>query len=61
MTEATGISAHPGKGLGVALNDFDGDGWVDIFVANDSYPQQLFHNIGGTHFKEVAVQAGAAI
>ena len=55
-----GIADHPGKGLGVALNDFDGDGWVDVFVANDSYPQQLFHNKSGARFEEVAIGRGAA-
>src|SRR5262249_7427986 len=42
--EAAGVAAHPGKGLGVAINDFDLDGWPDIAVANDSEPQQLFRN-----------------
>ena len=60
VTERTGIASHPGKGLGVALNDYNKDGWVDIFVANDSYPQQLFRNVHGTRFEEVAVRAGAA-
>ncbi|MXY71111.1 MAG: CRTAC1 family protein [Acidobacteriia bacterium] len=55
-----GIADHPGKGLGVALNDFDGDGWVDVFVANDSYPQQLFLNKRGARFEEVAIRLGAA-
>ena len=55
-----GVADHPGKGLGVALNDFDGDGWVDIFVANDSYPQQLFLNKRGASFEEVAIPLGAA-
>lgn len=55
-----GLADYPGKGLGVALNDFDGDGWVDIFVANDSYPQQLFLNRRGARFEEVAVHLGAA-
>ena len=55
-----GLADHPGKGLGVALNDFDSDGWVDIFVANDSYPQQLFLNRRGAKFEEVAIQLGAA-
>ncbi len=54
------ISEHPGKGLGVALGDFDRDGWVDIFVANDSYPQQLFRNVRGERFEEVAVAVGVA-
>ena len=55
-----GVADHPGKGLGVALNDFDGDGWVDVFVANDSYPQQLFLNQRGARFEEVAIPLGAA-
>ncbi len=55
-----GIADHPGKGLGVALNDFDADGWIDVFVANDSYPQQLFHNKRGARFEEVAIPLGAA-
>ena len=60
ISDATGISAHPGKGLGVALGDYDADGWVDVFVANDSFPQQLFRNVGGKRFEEVGVDAGVA-
>ena len=60
VSTATGIAAHPGKGLGVAVNDFDDDGWIDIFVANDSYPQQLFHNMAGKRFEEMAVTTGSA-
>ena len=60
VSDATGIASSPGKGLGVALNDYDSDGWVDVLVANDSYPQQLFRNVDGTRFEEVAVQVGAA-
>ena len=60
VSESTNIASYPGKGLGVAVNDYDEDGWVDIFVANDSYPQQLFRNVRGNHFVEVAVQTGAA-
>ena len=60
VSAESGIAGHPGKGLGVALNDYDGDGWVDIFVANDSYPQQLFRNQAGAGFREAAVASGAA-
>ena len=54
----SGIARFPGKGLGVAMNDYDHDGWPDIVVANDSYPEQLFHNLRNGKFDEVAVQAG---
>lgn len=60
VSEVTNIASYPGKGLGVAVNDYDEDGWVDIFVANDSYPQQLFRNVHGKRFVEVAVDTGAA-
>lgn len=60
VSQSAGISGHPGKGLGVAIADFDRDGWTDIFVANDSYPQQLFRNKGDGTFEEVALLAGLA-
>ena len=50
----TGIAQHPGRGMGVAVADYDGDGYPDIFVANDASPNQLFHNLGGKRFDEVA-------
>lgn len=55
-----GIAAYPGKGLGVAINDYDADGWPDFFVANDSVAQQLFHNNRNGTFSEVALEAGVA-
>ena len=42
------------------MNDFDGDGWPDIFVANDAVQQQLFRNLGNGRFEEVAVATGVA-
>ena len=60
VSAQVGLDNHPGKGLGVAVNDFDGDGWPDVFVANDSHPQQLFRNVGGKRFEEVGVGSGAA-
>jgi hypothetical protein len=57
---AAGLAAHPGKGLGVAINDFDRDGWPDILVANDSSPQQLFRNNHDGRFEEIALAAGIA-
>jgi hypothetical protein len=49
-----GIAEHRGRGMGVAVADYDGDGYPDIFVANDDAPNQLFHNLGGKRFEEVA-------
>jgi hypothetical protein len=59
-SEKSGIARAKGKGLGVAINDFDGDGRPDIFVANDSVAQQLFHSQGNGEFKEMALDAGLA-
>jgi len=61
VSEETGIAAHPGRGMGVAVADFDGDGFPDIIVANDDLPNQLFHNIGGKRFEEIADDAGVAL
>ena len=52
--------AVAGKSLGVAIADFDRDGRIDIFVANDSVREFLFRNLGGGRFKEMALAAGAA-
>jgi hypothetical protein len=54
-----GISDPGGKALGVAFADFDNDGWPDIFVANDSVRQSLYHNRGDGTFEDIAVMAGA--
>ena len=56
----TGIAAHAGKALGVAIHDYDRDGWIDIFVANDSMQQFLFRNTGRARFEEVALKTGIA-
>jgi hypothetical protein len=57
----TGIAAHPGRNMGAAIADYDGDGYTDIFVANDDMPNLLFHNLGGKRFEEVAMDAGVAL
>jgi hypothetical protein len=51
----------PGKGLGIALADYDRDGRIDLFVANDSMPEFLYHNKGDGTFEEVALQSGVAV
>jgi hypothetical protein len=60
VSSQTQIARYPGKGLGIAMNDFDRDGWPDVFVANDSVPQQLFRNRGDGTFEDVALERGAA-
>jgi hypothetical protein len=53
----TGIAAQVGKGMGVAIADYDGDGWMDIFVANDNERNFLFRNRAGKGFDEVGVES----
>ncbi len=60
VSDETGIGAVQGKGMGVVFADYDGDGFMDVFVANDNSPNLLFHNLGGKRFEEVAFQAGVA-
>ena len=60
VSEAMGISKHIGKGMGVAIADYNGDGWMDIFVANDNYRNFLFKNRGGHGFDEVGVESFVA-
>jgi hypothetical protein len=54
------ISDPGGKALGVAIADFDGDGWPDIVVANDSVRQSLYRNRGDGTFEDIALAAGIA-
>jgi hypothetical protein len=60
VSRASRIGLAPGKGLGVAINDFDLDGWPDILIANDSFPQQLFRNNRDGTFTEMGLSAGLA-
>ncbi|CAN5214458.1 CRTAC1 family protein [soil metagenome] len=58
QNEATGSPS--GKGLAVAPIDIDGDGWLDLAVANDTVGNFLYHNLGGGRFEEIGAQAGFA-
>jgi hypothetical protein len=61
VSAASGIAAQTGKGMGVAFADFDGDGFTDVFVANDSVRSFLFHNQRDGTFREIGVEAGVAL
>jgi Tfp pilus assembly protein PilF len=61
VSAESGIGAHVGKGMGVVFGDYDGDGRLDVFVANDSMPNFLFHNEGNGKFRETALEAGVAL
>jgi hypothetical protein len=62
VSKKAGVSDPDGYyGLGVICSDFDGDGLVDIFVANDSTPNFLYHNNGDGTFKEIGFTSGTAV
>jgi hypothetical protein len=62
VSERSGISsAPPAPGLGVIMSDLDGDGRLDIYVANDLRPAYLFHNQGDGRFIEKALLSGCAL
>jgi hypothetical protein len=60
ITEKVGL-AQPAKGLGIAFADYDRDGHLDLFFANDSMPEFLYHNKGDGRFEEVALSSGVAL
>jgi hypothetical protein len=60
VSAASGIRQTIGKGMAVTAADFDGDGWPDLFVSNDTLPNSLFLNQRNGTFKEAAVEKGVA-
>ncbi len=60
VSAEAGIRSHPGKGMGAGIADFDHDGRIDIFVANDKLYNFLFRNLGRGKFAEVGFDRGVA-
>jgi hypothetical protein len=60
VTARSGIFDSSSKSLGVAMLDYDQDGWPDLLVANDTQPNKLYRNQRNGTFKDVAVEAGVA-
>jgi hypothetical protein len=60
VSQKIGLS-KPGKGLGIALADYDRDGCIDLFIANDSMVEYLYHNKGDGTFEEVGLQSQVAV
>src|SRR5579863_5579936 len=60
VTKKAGLYDPTGKALGVAMLDYDNDGWMDLFVTNDTEPNKLYHNNHDGTFTDVGVAAGLA-
>jgi hypothetical protein len=61
ISHSSGIKYDPdAHGLGVIASDLDNDGWVDVYVANDSTPNLLWRNLGNGKFRNIATEAGVA-
>ncbi|MFC5864994.1 CRTAC1 family protein [Acidicapsa dinghuensis] len=60
VSKQSHIAQYVGKGMGLAFADYDNDGFTDVFVSNDSFPNFLLHNNGDGTFEDVALEAGVA-
>src|SRR6202163_3725022 len=60
VTATSGVFDSSSKSLGVAMFDYDQDGWPDLLVANDTQPNKLYRNLRNGKFKDLAVEVGLA-
>ena len=60
ISKRSGIADFPGKSFGVVATDLNNDGWIDLFVANDTMPNFLFINKSGREFEETGLASGVA-
>jgi enediyne biosynthesis protein E4 len=61
ISESSGLREHLGKGMGAAVADFNGDGLIDFFIANDTEADFLFLNLGDGKFREIGLEMGVAL
>lgn len=61
VSAPSGVGAYTAYGLGAVIADVDGDQWPEVFVANDSVPNLLFHRTGAWRYAEVALRTGVAV
>jgi hypothetical protein len=61
VTKQAGLYFPESKVMGLTVYDYDGDGLLDIFQANDHQPNSLFRNLGGGAFRDIAAEAGVAV
>ena len=61
VSEESQVGKHFGKAMAIAFADYDNDGFMDVFVSNDTFPNFLFHNNGNGTFSEVAMEVGVAL
>lgn len=60
VTQKAGLGDATSKSLGIAVFDYNGDGWPDLFISNDTQPSKLYRNNGNGTFTEEGMQAGVA-
>ena len=60
VSDASRVGHYVGKGMGIAFADYNNDGFTDVFISNDTFPNFLLHNNGDGTFRDVALEEGVA-